>query len=226
MSVQDKIDEALLLADEERAKTRKPSGKFKPSLFGRCYRAQIFARQGVPETDPIDARTRRVFKAGNLFHDFVQQFFEVEKVEKVISTEDVVGYADIVTEDSVVDIKSQHSNAFHYMTKEGVDICEKKYPNWLQVAWYALQLGKKWVRLVYLSKDDLCVKEYQDLAENWRDDVECELNALRYFWDEKIVPPAEPRAYKKVDKKTGKETYEECSWCSFNTYCHELEGKK
>jgi hypothetical protein len=224
MNVQEMIDNELLVKDEERARTRKPSGKFKPSLFGRCYRAQIWERLGGIEKDPIDNRTRRVFKAGQLFHDFVQGLFSGEK-EVFMATDDVVGYADLVTENSVIDIKSQHSQAFHYMRKEGEDICRKKYHNWLQVMWYALQLKKEYGKLVFLSKDDLCVMEFEDKAENWRQEVEFELNALQYFWDEKIIPPAEPRAYEKVDKKTGKVSYEECSWCDYKTSCNKMEGK-
>lgn len=226
MSVQEKIDEALLLQDEERAKTRKPSGLFKPSLFGRCYRAQIFARQGVVESDPIDARTRRVFKVGHLFHEFIQGFFEDKETEVMIKTEDALGYADLVTPDCVWDIKTQHSHSFWHLAKEGVDITEARYPNWLQVAWYALNLGKKYCGLILVSKDDMCMNEYRDSASNWQDDVDKELATLNKFWCEKIVPPAEPRAYKKVEKKTGKISYAECGYCNFKTTCQKMEGKK
>lgn len=225
MSIQERIDEALLTADNDRAKTRKPSGKFKPSLFGRCYRSQIWARMGEPESNPPDARTRRVFKAGQLFHDFVQGFFDDAVKEVFISTDEVNGYADLVLPDAVVDIKSQHSQAFHYMAKEGDDICRKKYPNWLQVMWYALMMDKKYGKLAFISKDDLCIKEFEDLAENWRDDVECELNALQYFWDNKIIPEAEPRAYEKIDKKTGVVSYQECEYCNHRDLCDKTEGK-
>ena len=213
LSVQGMIDDVL--GNREK---RKRSGKFSPSLFGRCFRAQYWNRKDEPVTNPPDSRVMRVFKAGNLFHDFVQQtiinkFPEVQKEVLVAVDDDVVGYADLVNDVEVIDIKSQHSRAFFYMAKSS-DIGKDKKPNWLQVMYYAIALGKPGARLVFVSKDDLCIQEYHfKVNENWKKEVADELKILRMWWKKQELPAANPRAY------NGKE----CDYCNWKDLCKKGE---
>lgn len=215
--IQNLIDDKLAKKQQERA-TRERSGKFSPSSFGKCFRAQYWNRKNEPQTDLPDARTLRVFKAGELFHDFVQGLLPKHKCEVKVETEDICGYADIVTEEAVYDIKSQHSGAFWYMKKDGYDINKQKYPNILQVCCYAALLDKSEGRLVFISKDDLCIAEYTFPLYKWVDAVELEISNLKKFW-EKGVPPPEPRAY--FNQKSG--VYKECQYCSWRTKCKEMK---
>ena len=208
LSIQGMIDDAL------KPKPRKRSGKFSPSLFGRCYRAQIFNRKNEPVTNPPDSRVLRVFKAGNLFHDFVQQtlidkFPELKSEVLIDVDDDVVGYADLVNDIEVIDIKSQHSRAFHYMSKTK-DIGQDKKPNWLQVMYYAIALNKPAARLVFVSKDDLCIAEFHlKVDEYWKKEVSEELKILRMWWKKQELPPKNSRAY------NGKE----CDYCNWKDKC-------
>lgn len=216
LSIQGMIDDVLSSKGE-----REKSKKFSPSSFGKCFRAQYWNRKDEPKSNPPDSRVMRVFKAGNLFHDFVQQtiinkYPEIQKEVLVAVDEDIVGYADLVNDIEVIDIKSQHSQAFHYMSKTK-DIGEDRKPNWLQVMYYAMALKKPGARLVFVSKDDLCIQEYHFTVDNkWKKEVNDELKILRMWWEKQKLPPAQPRAY------GGKE----CKFCQWMDKCFKLEGKE
>jgi hypothetical protein len=221
-SVQGLIDQAI--ADEQAKRSgRERSGKWSPSSFGKCYRAQFWNRKNVKPTNLPDERKLRVFKAGDLFHDFVKGLIAKSnniKEEVKCESEDVKGYADMVGETCVWDIKSQHSGAFHYMTKSS-DISADKKPNILQVLWYAQHLGLKEGRLVFISKDDLCIQEYGfPLNEKWSSELSQELSTLRDYWKNEALPDACPRAY--IDKKSGKS--KECSFCAWLDLCKNQGG--
>ena len=203
--------DAHLKALNDARSDRTPSGKYKPSLYGACLRRQFWAKNNEPVTDPEDERGLRVFHAGKLFHDFVQQFFPDSEKEVLCETEYSKGFADLVTKDEVIDLKSQHSMAFWHMEKSE-DIYKDKFNNWLQVCFYAVQLGKKYCRLVFISKDDLCIKEYVMETEKIKPDLDAEIEALLGIEE---LPAATPRLYwKKKDNKYG-----ECQYCSWKTKC-------
>ena len=225
--IQQLIDEAL---KTEQGAPRKRSGKFSPSSFGKCFRAQVWNRANEPKTDEPQERLLRVFKAGKLFHDFVQGVIVKEnpsiKTEVLVAVDDdIVGYADVVNGETVIDLKTVHSGAFHWMTKEG-DISESKKPNILQVMYYTRALGKKQATLCFISKDDLCLQEYTFiLNDKWKKELDYELSELRKAWDgfkEGQLPKDQPRAYKSKDGK-----FKECGYCSWVTLCGKnKEAKK
>ncbi len=214
MKIQEIVD-AELLKEQQRRGERQRSGKWSPSSFGKCYRAQVWNRRNEPITNPPDSRSLRVFRAGRLFHDFVQGYIPNQEKEVICAKDDIFGYADIVTQDSVIDLKSQHSRAFWYMKKETYNIAEEKKTNWLQVACYAWILGKKYCKLVFISKDDLCIEEYAMPTEKWLKPLEEELTKLRVYWGDKELPKAEPRAY------NGKE----CQYCGWRDKCKEQKNE-
>jgi hypothetical protein len=241
MNVQEKIDKKLA-EEQEARKTRESSNRWKPSLLGSCYRRHWYAKNAVPETNPTDARGLRVFAAGKIFHDFVQGFYEKEQKEVLIETEKVKGYADLVGDIWVADIKSCHSDGFWYMLrnivctlddgkevrfnekdikgdkvfyykkertivkKRVLEILDEKINNWLQVCWYAVELGKEYCKLVFVSKDDLCIQEYAIPTSRIKPFLDAELEAL-YSIDR--LPKGSPRLY------NGKE----CSFCVFVDKC-------
>ena len=221
INVKDLLDQKIK-EEQETRKDRVSSGKWKPSSFGKCFRQQYWIRAKEPESNPIDDRVKRVLRAGQLFHDFVQGLLTDYESEVLIETDDVKGYADIVIADEVIDIKSQHSGAFwHFQNDSKYPITVRKRNDFLQASWYAIQLGKKFVRLVYISKDDLCIAEFVvSMNEIWRQQVDNELKALRYFWDKKELPPAQPRAY-----MNNKGVSQDCKYCRFKDKCKEKEAK-
>jgi hypothetical protein len=221
-SVQQLIDEAL--ADKT---PRVRSGKYSPSSLGRCYRLQYWNRKDEPKSNPVDERTERVFKAGNLFHNFVQDLILKVKpdsqIELLIEDDNFKGFADMVINDEVVDIKSQHSRAFWYRDgKKWGDVESEIKHHILQVVWYAYKLGKPKARIIYVSKDDLCIQEYSFPVEKYIAEIEKEVVDLNLIWKEQKLPPPKPRAYG-VDKKTGKA--KDCAYCSWKDTCEKLEKK-
>ncbi len=211
--IQEMIDKALSREQESR-KGRKRSGKWSPSSFGKCYRAQIYNRLNMSITNPPDSRILRVFKVGKMFHDFVEYYIPHREKEVVCEKDDIFGYADIVTQDSVIDLKSQHSKAFWYMKKETYNIAEEKKTNWLQVACYAWILKKKYCKLVFISRDDLSIMPYTMPTEKWLKPLGEELTKLRIYWGDKELPKGEARAY------NGKE----CQYCGWRTLCKKTKS--
>jgi hypothetical protein len=205
--IQKLLDDILLKEQENRRKVG--SGLWKPSMLGRCFRSHYWARADTKQTDPPDLRTLRIFRAGHLFHEFIQQFIPEAEKEVIVKSENIMGYADVVGKDCVYDIKSQHSRAFHYMANDKYDVKKERYSNWLQVSAYAQILKKPRVCLVFVSKDDLCIKEYADDLKNWEGELAKEYGILNHAWKIKQLPPANPRAY------GGKE----CSYCPYKTLC-------
>lgn len=215
-TIEQLIDEALV---------RKPhvkSGKWSPSMFGRCFRAQFWNRKNEEPSNPPDERTLRVFKAGFLFEDFVTGLIVKGnnfRTQVDVESEDVKGRADIVGHNEVTDVKSQHSRSFWWMLKSP-DVKKDRYSNWLQVLYYTRELNKEFGRLVFISKDDLCIQEYvQPLDDFWLKQLEVELMVLRNMWRAQNLPPASPRCF--IDKKTGKS--KECKYCNWIDKCKEIE---
>lgn len=216
MMVQEIIDSVL------NSKEKKPSsGMISPSKLGQCYRRHYWSRKGETETNPPDERTKRVFACGNIFEDFVVKNLLLRypdwQTQVEVTKDDVHGFADIVSPDEVMDVKSQHSKAFWWKTKEmqsGKDIVDIFYQNWLQVMMYAWILGKEKARLIYISKDDLAIQEYCiTLDDYWKNELDMELTKIRYYWNNKVTPPAQPRLY------GGEETKKECSYCQYKDKC-------
>lgn len=207
----------VILDQHLKAKAEAPrnrSGKFSPSMLGRCYRAQIWNRQGLTPSNPPDARKLRIFAAGHLFHEFIQNLLPIEHTEVTVETPDFYGRADIVTPDEVIDIKSIHSKAFIYQSAPGFDIKTEKKTNLLQAAFYASTLNRPKLRIVFISKDDLLINEYVFPTSDFDKDLTLETDTLIKFWTTRETPPAEPRAY------GGKE----CSYCSFKDTCKKFDG--
>lgn len=214
-TIQQLIDAALVKKPYPR------SGKWSPSSFGKCFRAQFWNRKDELKTNVPDKRTLRVFKVGNLFEEFVVSLLGDVQRQARIETEDILGFADIVRPNEVVDIKSQHSKSFWYMAKyKKNQVIEDKKPNWLQVMYYVRELKKDFGRLVFISKDDLCVEEFvQPMNEFWESELTEELCNLRGWWEIDELPPAKPRCF--FNKKSN--TYSECKYCGWKDKCKEIE---
>ena len=216
MNIQEIINQQLA-ADQEKLKTRERSGKYSPSMLGRCYRAQFWNRLNEPITNPPDERSLRVLKAGGIFHWWVQRIVlennpQIHK-EVLVEDDDFKGFADLVNTDEVVDIKTMHSKGFWYLEK-AKDIKKEKYEAWLQVMFYTLKLGKIYGKLCFVSKDDLTMSEYRQPIEGyWLNELGKETATLREIWVRKQLPPCQPRAY------NGKE----CKYCNWRDKCQKGE---
>jgi CRISPR/Cas system-associated exonuclease Cas4 (RecB family) len=215
MSIQQLIDNALIKEEELKSKKVR-SGKFSPSSFGRCYRYQFWNRKNEAKSNPVDVGALRRFKVGNIIHAYAQSFFPQAQREVIIlGGDDLVGYADIVLENEVVDIKSCRSYEFKLFLKKDFDVKVGKFQNCLQVCTYALYLNKPQARLIFIEKDALDSKEFVIETKDFKKDIEEELEILRGFWKQDKLPAPLPRAY------GGKE----CGYCAFKNKCLTMEGK-
>lgn len=226
MTLQEKINEELVRISKER-EGRERSGKFGASSFGKCYRAQVYNRLNIPPSEPLEIQTLHMFEAGKLVHDYIQQYYKGAECEVKVDDNDFIGYADIVLDDIVYDIKSVNPNYFFfgYKDKKKVEfsvaeinalIPTKKFQNILQVAEYAIRLNKPRIGLVFFSRDlsyGIRAHEWTDQTENWKDAVMQERAELLSAWlkhkEAGNIPAPLPRLY------DGKE----CSYCSWKTYC-------
>ena len=145
--------------------------------------------------------------------------FAKYQTEVKVESDDVLGFADMAGENEIIDIKSQHSKSFWWMAKKDCDIKKEKYSNWLQVLYYARELKKDFGRLVFISKDDLCIQEYvQPLDSYWLDEIGDEILILRSYWRSKILPPAAPRC---EPNKKGEDWH--CNYCAYKDLCKKTE---
>lgn len=216
--IQEKLDKVLLAEDVKKSE-RVRSGKFSPSSFGRCYRYQYWNRLNEPKTNPIGAKTLRTFKIGVLIHQMLQDILKGEySAEVKVETNEVLGFADLVGIDEVVDIKSVRSFQFKLMNgkKKKYDFATEKKENILQVTYYGKNLGKQKGRLVFVDKDGLDIIEYSFDIADFEKELEDELSTLNGYWVGKILPPAKPRCY------NGKE----CHYCGYSVMekCKEVKS--
>ncbi len=200
-----------LLKEEEGKKNRKRSGKFSPSSFGRCYRLQVLNRLDYPKSEKTGLGTLRIFKLGNILHEYLQEYFPKQWCEVRIEEDDVLGFADVVTSYEVADFKTYGKFAEKWLPEEGDHklLQEKKLPAILQVVYYAMMLKKEWARIVFVSRDDMFHRDFPLEVENWRGRVEEELVMLRKYWNDKVLPAPIPRTYNGQD----------CKYCAWKTTC-------
>jgi hypothetical protein len=204
-----------LLEEQEKNKKRDRSGKWSPSKMGRCLRFQYWSRANEVETDLPDVTALRRFAVGHLFHDYIQAFFIADNCEVLVETNDVKGYADIVEQNEVVDIKSVNDWAYKFLLAKEFDVNKEKPEQCMQVALYCKLLNKSRGSLLYVNTKSLATIQCEvDLAK-FIPLVDIELSTLNSAWEKKALPPAVSRCY------NGKE----CSYCNFLTACNKLEGK-
>ena len=196
-SLQSIIDAALVEPREPREiKSWHASG------FGSCPTGRYLERMGVPADEEFDERTLRIFSAGKKFEDWVlelgtKQLPEGCVVEEQVRIENpnlgVTGYADAVVtlptgKKLVYEIKSKNSNAFHWMRKRGESAMRQhEMQIWLYLETLEIEEG----RILYISKDDLCMQEAVVMRSDvkLRSEVEAEATLLMRALVEKLPPP-------------------------------------
>jgi hypothetical protein len=226
MTLQDRINEKLLKDQTDREK-RERSGRFGASSFGKCFRAQVLNRANVPQSNPPDLKTLQIFEGGKVLHDYVQQYFGKGEVEVKTESEHFVGYADLVLEDIVWDIKSTNPAYFFYsgfgekrkeysVQEINEIIPKKKMSNILQVTKYAIELGKPRIGLIFISRDlsyGTRAHEWTGRTDDYKTLIQVEESLLMKHWyqykADGTFPAMSPRLY------DGRE----CSYCGWKDYC-------
>jgi hypothetical protein len=211
LSLQDLIDEAV------REREEKDKTSWWPTDLGKCLAGAYWRRMGaLPDREFAD-RQLRVFAAGRLFEEFVvrQVAARTEDYETQLRIElpehDLTGYADLRVGGVLYEVKSVHSRKFWWMQRrrEGPD---RHALMQLYVGMMALGLPEG--RLVYVSKDDLCIVEYPVSLKDQRlrEAVLADLEALNRAWRDNVPP--EPVPALEGGKLNWRATY-----CDFHASC-------
>lgn len=156
------------------------------SALGSCLTGAYLVRKGIAKKE-FDDRTLRVFQVGRMLEDWVTELLEKQgaDIETQVRCEwkemDLTGYADLVTNGLVYEIKSKHSAGFNYTPN---------HHHKLQLWTYLKCLGKPEGRLLYLSKDDLRIKEHPVFLNDKELEAEVvnELKVLNEAWKQGLPP--------------------------------------
>jgi len=202
---------------EKRTEQIRTLDKFRVSDAGRCHLMRYWKRQGKPFSDVPDERTLRVFEVGHVFHEWLQNLLKDKGVlmEKELEVQDKhrIGHIDalVMTEQGLVlyDFKTIHSRKFHYMAEGDGD---KHYA--MQAYTYAtlLPFGVADIRIAYISKDDLCIKEVS-IDEEVEQDVIDDWNVLISAWGQQEEPKPNSMDW-------------ECKYCGYKSLCGKKEKRK
>ena len=180
MTIQDIIDEALVDDREPRTKTH-----WYASDLGKCPASAYFARQGIAPSNPPDARARRIFSIGNTFEAWLFDKIKAkyptayQPETQTIEEWNLRVRPDAVLPDEVHEYKTVHSNKFHWMLKKG----EGADRHYLMQLYCGMKAMGKNGRLVYMSKDDLVIAEFElKLDDPIKEEVEAEVKLLNDAW--------------------------------------------
>ena len=225
--IQGIIDKAIAVARAEKNLTRISSGKFNVSDAGKCRLMRYWKRQGKTIVEP-DERAFRVFEVGHIIEKWVISMLNTKTApitfqeQVLVEDEHRKGFADLIfyTPDSqtiLYDIKTVHSRKFWRNEKEGWDKADLHYK--CQVLTYNSMLPKPCnsLRLLYVSKDDLCMAEVgvtgnesapegDTTALNIKEYCDYDWLYLINRWKAKIEPIANPMAW-------------ECEYCGYKDTC-------
>jgi hypothetical protein len=212
-----------LLKDQEEKLNHERSGCISPSKLAQCYHRQYLYIKGFQESDPVDLPTLKRFLRGNIIHKYIQNLV-VEKeteVKGVLKDATLLGYADVVEKDYILDIKTMEDWVFAWLRKDGFDVYKEKEAEWIQVACYGILLGKPKIKLLFVNNADVNqMEEYEDYTANWTEKVLDYVTTLQSYVGNNFEPPCAPRLYVKDGKSL------ECNYCSFRSLCHARRGLK
>ena len=184
-TIQELINEAVKREEKDKEQT-----SWHASSLGGCLTGDYLVRKGIAKKE-FDDRTLRVFGAGRMFEDWLIGLIakKTKKFKKQVRVEwkemNLTGYADLVINGLVYEIKTIHSFGLKHLEKNGAKDQHK-----MQLWCYLKGLKKKEGRIIYLEKNSLIVKEYPLFIDDpIEKKVVEELKKLNRAWDEQLPPP-------------------------------------
>jgi len=191
------VDEYVESLEEERV----PDGKWHPSSFWTCTRAAIMGFRAIPATNPPDKQSKRIFRIGHIFHAFVQQALGLSPDLKEVYAEvgieisewNMTGHGDVL-----VEFEDGHWELFEIKSTKSLKYTPKDDHRKQATCYFVAirdfgftiddtdtlmqaPLGEKLthIRLIYLNKTDLEMKEYlYEYTPAWRTLIEQRLEEL------------------------------------------------
>ncbi len=214
MTIQEILEEEILKEEDQYLDPIYRS-HWRTSNFGRCYRLQYWYREGGSMSNPVEMKTLKTFRVGNIFHQDLQSLLDPKKVEVEFKSQDVFGHADYVGEDFVEDFKTVGTFPWKLLLKEDFNVERDKESYCYQLMAYCFFLERPKGVLTFINKDNYDMRSFDiPFSSRWKTKVEGELAMLRNYWVAKELPPALPRAY----------NFKGCQYCPFEDKCNEVEG--
>jgi len=213
---------------DQEARKDKPVNSWYASSFDTCLCGRYLHRIGTKRDSEFTPRLLTVFDVGKKEEkwliDTYKEIIEHEpgkyQLEEQVRIDNkkynVHGFIDlIITEKdgtkTALEIKSKHSRSFWYLTRQGAQLGHK-----LQLWWYLQETGIEKGLIVYLSKDDREILQFEVL----RNDKELkkqalnEVKILNYCLKYKIPPPP-------AEKGTWQEKN-----CGYHQQCKKLQKEQ
>lgn len=223
IKIQDIVNKAIHEKNKDRKDYKQTSWHI--SGLGGCLRGQYFSRLGIAPDYLLDDRTLRVFDMGNKIEDWLVDLIETQKdvidIQTQVRVEDkklnISGRIDLLATfrntKMIYEIKSKHSRSFWYMIKKGPQR-EHEYQLWCYLYLMNIKRGK----LVYVSKDDLAIMEFEVRLDNKeiKNEVFNIIKLLNKAWKAK-----DPSLLPLPDKKSWQSKY-----CSYHKKCLKVEYNK
>jgi CRISPR/Cas system-associated exonuclease Cas4 (RecB family) len=210
-------------------------GEVHVSSLYKCLRGVYYEMTGEKPTQEIEARVLGVFKAGNMFEDFIveslgdkvqdrQTEYRFQYKSIVLVGRDDGTFLDDKNERRVLECKSQHSDSFWYMLKENMWVQWQHQIQLQTYLWLRRKLYNEEVDgyYAYISKDDCTIN---GVAVKYNENIINEivlpiLDALNEAYEKRdvnLLSLPEPIVY---NKKTGKwQKNWLCTYCNFHSLC-------
>lgn len=145
-------------------------GEIHVSSLYRCLRGVYYEMMGEMPTSEIQPRVLGVFKAGNFFEDFIveslgdrmqdrQTEYRFKYKSLILVGRDDGTFLDDKNERRVLECKSQHSDSFWYMQKEGMNVQWQHQIQLQTYLWLRRELYHEELNgyFAYVSKDDCTI---------------------------------------------------------------------
>lgn len=181
-----------------RAMSKKSIGRYYPSEIGTCLRKTWYSYK---DPQPTDTQLIRIFEAGNILHEFIEEVLESEKNPEVelLGTEIPIKikYKDFTISgriDNLILVRIENKEVL-------IEVKSCKYlPNEFrkehesQLQFYMHALGVHQGILLYIKKDDLETKEFEiHYDEEKAQQILKRFEALNRALRENKIPEAEAR---------------------------------
>lgn len=194
------------LEDNRRAEGQKfKDRKYYISQMGRCQRMRWIHRKGVESE--FDIKALRVFKVGDMFHDFMYKVLEDRQVlleaEGYVMNDHFVGRYDALVsfkgEPILIDFKTISSYKWRFLLKGEED--EHYIRQLLTYTMLINEEGKYKLTkagIAYINKEKLeMIMKYYPLT-NWRKkQIQEEIDKMTKFWVQDKIPPCSCLSWEK-----------------------------
>lgn len=208
-------------------------GEIHVSSLYRCLRGVYYEMMGATPTGEIAPRVLGVFKAGNFFEDFIveslgdkmldrQTEYKFKYKSLTLVGRDDGTFLDDKDQKRVLECKSQHSDSFWYMQKEGMNVQWQHQIQLQTYLWLRRQLYNQEVDgyFGYVSKDDctiigIPVKYNENIIHEIVIPILDLLNEAYEAKNPDLLPIPEPIIF---DKGKYKKNWL-CTYCNYHALC-------